>query len=248
MILSRKIIITAVAFSILGGLFYLFVGRNNKSVVKEDVVAIDGQPGISWRKTIVTMEESTEKIFTQINAPKIVIFGNRELSNEINQVITQRIELLKDSFISGVSTAAYKNGETNTLNIDTEILLLTPHLLSLAFTTTEHFAGSRGNSSEQTFIIFDIEKGEIMREGDELFHDVEAWREAVRTMKASLLSSYQGEPNCDLLFAPKQNGFAASCIGIDRSRGGHISITGDIPISEIEKLLAPSVLSGITSY
>ena len=65
-------------------------------------------------------------------------------------------------------------------------------------------------------------------------------------MKTSLLTGYQGDPNCDLFFAPKHNGFAASCIGVDRSRGGaHLSITGNISMSMVQEFLEPSVLSDI---
>ncbi len=79
-----------------------------------------------------------------------------------------------------------------------------------------------------------------------MFRDDLVWSGAVRTMKASLLSNYQGDPSCDLLFAPKLYGLAASCIGVDWSRGGrHLSIAGDIPISMAQEFLAPSVLSDI---
>ena len=77
-----------------------------------------------------------------------------------------------------------------------------------------------------------------------MFRDDLAWSESVTIMKTVLLADYQGDPNCDLFFAPKHNGFAASCIGVDWSRGGkHLSLTGDISISTIQELLAPSVLS-----
>ncbi|MDP2638742.1 MAG: hypothetical protein Q8P06_01060 [Candidatus Azambacteria bacterium] len=242
----RKIIIVVVAFSVLGVLFYLSAERNNEDVVKKDAATVNGQPVISWRKTTIAIEEATEKISIRINAPKIIISGNYELSNKINKAITELLESFKDDFISGVSTAAYKNGETNTLNIDTEVLLLTPRLISLAFTATERLAGVRNNDSERMFFVFDLVNNRLIVEGNELFRDDLAWSEAVKAMKASLLTDYQGDPNCDLFFAPRHNGFAASCIGVDWSRRGeHLSITGDISMSMIQEFLAPSVLSDI---
>jgi hypothetical protein len=65
-------------------------------------------------------------------------------------------------------------------------------------------------------------------------------------MKKTLLSDYKGDPSCDLSFAPKHNGIAVSCIGIDRSKGsGKLSLTKDIPISAVQEFLVPSVLSDI---
>jgi len=246
MIMPRKIIVVAVTLFVLCGLFYLSAERNNKVAVKKDVATISKQPIISWQKTTITIEEAAEKISIRINAPKIIISSNYELGNKINKAITQLVESLKDDFISGVSTAAYENGETNTLNIDIEILLMTPRLVSLAFTTTEHLAGINDNEPEWTFIIFDLVKGELMVEGNELFRDDIAWSKAVKMMKNYLLADYQGDPSCDLFFAPKHNGFAASCIGVDWSRGGkHLSVTGDISMSMIQEFLAPSVLPDI---
>ena len=158
----------------------------------------------------------------------------------------QHIEYSKDWFISGVTTAAEDNGETNTLNIDTEILLMTPRLISLAFTSTQHLAGIQDSDPERLFLVFDLVNKETLKEGNELFRDDLAWSEAVKAMKTSLLADYQGDPNCDLFFVPKHNGFAASCIGVDWNRGGkHLSLTGDISMSMIQEFLAPSVLSDI---
>ena len=158
----------------------------------------------------------------------------------------QHIEYSKDWFISGVTTAAEDNGETNTLNVDTEILLMTPRLISLAFTSTQHLAGIQDSDPEQLFLVFDLVNGESLKDGNELFRDDLAWSEAVKVMKTALLADYQGDPNCDLFFAPRRNGFAASCIGVDWSRRGeHLSITRDIPTSMIQEFLAPLVLSDI---
>ena len=168
------------------------------------------------------------------------------LENEVNEAIKQQIEFSKNWFISGVTTAAEDNGEPNTLNIDTEILLMTQRLISLAFTSTQHLAGTNDDDPERMFLVFDLVNGKLVKEGNELFRDDLVWSEAIKTMKASLLTNYQGDPNCDLFFAPKYKGFAASCIGVDWSRGGkHLSITGDISMSMIQEFLAPSVLSDI---
>ncbi len=246
MIMPKKIIIVVVALSVLGVLFYLSAERNNEDVVKKDAATVNGQPVISWRKTTIAIEEATEKISIRINAPKIIISGNYELGNKINKAITELLESLKDDFISGVSTAAYKNGETNTLNIDTEVLLLTPRLISLAFTATERLAGISNNDPERMFLVFDLVNSKLIVEDNELFRDGLMWSEAIKTMKTFLLTDYQGDPSCDLFFAPRHNGFAASCIGVDWSQGGkHLSITGNISISMIQEFLAPSVWSDI---
>ncbi|MBI2645408.1 hypothetical protein HYW94_04525, partial [Candidatus Uhrbacteria bacterium] len=159
----------------------------------------------------------------------------------------QHIEYSKDWFISGVTTAAEDNGETNTLRIDTEVLLLTPRLISLAITSVQHLAGIKDSDPEQMFLVFDLVNGKLIVEGNELFRDDLACSEAITIMKTSLLADYQGDPNCDLFFAPRHNGFAMSCIGVDQSRGNkHLSLTGDISISIIQEFLAPSVLSDIT--
>ncbi|MDO8657174.1 MAG: hypothetical protein Q7K55_00425, partial [Candidatus Levybacteria bacterium] len=168
------------------------------------------------------------------------------LYSEINKAITQHIESLKSDFISAATTAAEDNGETNILNIETEVLLATPRLISLAFTSTENLAGINDDDPRRTFSIFDFVKGKLLIEGNEMFRDDIAWSRAVKIMKNYLLTDYQGDPSCDLSFAPKYNGFAASCIGVDWSRGGkHLSITKDISISMIQEFLAPSVLSDI---
>jgi len=158
----------------------------------------------------------------------------------------QHIEYSKDWFISGVTTAAEDNGETNTLNIDTEILLMTPRLISLAFTSTQHLAGIQDSDPERLFLVFDLVNKETLKEGNELFRDDLAWSEAVKAMKTSLLADYQGDPNCDLFFVPKHNGFAVSCIGVDWSReGAPLSIAGNISMSMVQEFLDPSVLSDI---
>ncbi|MFZ2603990.1 MAG: hypothetical protein WAX79_08340 [Candidatus Omnitrophota bacterium] len=228
--------------AILGGLFYRFK-QHDSEIVSSDAVILN-RPIIKWQE--ITITESEQNIAMYIHAPRIIISNNYRVSNEVNQAITRRIESLKDDFISAVSTAAEDNGETNILNVETGVLLVTPKLISLAFTTTEHLAGVNDNEPERTFIIFDLIKGDLMMERNELFRDDIVWSRAVKMMKKYLLADYQGDPSCDLLFAPKHNGFAASCIGIDWSRGGkHLSITGDIPMSMIQKFLAPSVLSDI---
>lgn len=79
-----------------------------------------------------------------------------------------------------------------------------------------------------------------------MFRDDLAWSKAVKAMKTFLLSNYQETTTCDLFFAPKRNGFSASCIGIDWNRGGeHFSIIRDIPISLIREFLNSSVLSDV---
>jgi len=226
-------------------LFYSFTLRNQNDKTKITNMTIN-KPIVKWQKTTITITEEKRKMAVDINAPKVITPGNYDLDSEINKVIRRRIESLKDDFISAVNTAAEDNGETNILNVDTEVLLITPRLISLAFTTTEHLAGINDNEPERTFIIFDLVKGELMVEGNEMFRDDIAWSRAVKMMKNYLLADYQGDPSCDLLFAPKHNGFNASCIGVDWSRGGkHLSIMGDISMSMIQEFLAPSVLSDI---
>ena len=142
--------------------------------------------------------------------------------------------------------AAEDNGETNIWNIETEVLLVTPRLISLAFTSTERFAGINNSEPERTFIVFDLVNNKVMIEDGELFPDALSWSRAVTIMKKILLSDYKGDPSCDLFFAPRHNGFAASCIGVDRSRGGaHLSITGNISISMVQEFLDPTALSDI---
>ncbi|OHB13693.1 MAG: hypothetical protein A2Y49_02130 [Candidatus Zambryskibacteria bacterium RIFCSPLOWO2_12_39_8] len=132
------------------------------------------------------------------------------------------------------------------LNIATEVLLATPRLISLAFTSTKRFAGINNSEPERTFTVFDLINNKVMIEGNEIFRDDLAWSRATTIMKKTLLSDYKGDPSCDLSFAPKHNGLAASCIGIDNGRNRNLSLTRNIPISAIQEFLAPSVLSDIT--
>ena len=223
-------------------LLYLLPQRDNEDINK--TANISSQPIVSWQKIIIT--EAINNSVITINSPKIIIYGNYDLENKVNEAITQHIEYSKDWFISGVTTAAEDNGETNTLRINTEVLLLTPRLISLAFTSTQHLAGIKDSDPKQMFLVFDLVNGKLIIEGNELFRDDLVWSEAVKAMKASLLADYQGDPSCDLFSAPKHNGFSASCIGVDRGRGlRNISITGDIPISMLREFLAPSVLLDI---
>lgn len=250
MIISKKIfIVVAATILALGSLFYLFTERDEGKIVATNdsdvnTVSNTSQSFVSWQK--ITIAEEEENIFIKMTVPRIIIYSSDGLGSKINKAVTEYIDLLKDDFIFSVSTAAYDNGEANTLNIDTEILLITPRLISLAFTSTHHLAGVKDDDPERTFLVFDLTDGKLMTENNELFRNNSAWSEAVKTIKTALLSNYQGDPNCDLLFAPKYNGFSASCIGVDWSRGGkHLSINGDIPISMIQEFLAPAVLSDI---
>ena len=242
--MSKKISIVAVIITvyIFAGLFYLFVQHDTEDVI--EVVKTVNKPIVSWQKITITEEEKNSLI--SMTVPRVIIYSNYDLGGRVNKAIMQYIESLKNDFIFSVSTAAEDNGETNTLNLDTEVLLITPRLISLAFTASEHLAGTQDNNPERTFLVFDLKNGELIVEGNELFRDDLAWSKAVKAIKISLLSKYQGNPNCDLFFAPKYKGFAASCIGVDWSRGGkHLSITGDISMSMIQEFLAPSVLSDI---
>ena len=243
MAMSKKIFIAGIAVTaIFVGLFYLFLQHNKENINK--TANTISQPVASWQK--ITITETERNMVININAPRIIIGKSYSLDSEINKAITQHIEYSRDWFISGVTTAAEDNGEINTLNVDTEVLLLTPRLISLAFTSTQHFAGIKDSDPERLFLVFDLVNGESLKEGDELFRDDLAWSESVTIMKKSLLADYQGNPNCDLFFAPKHNGFAASCIGVDYSRGHKpLSLMGDISISMIQELLTPSVLSDI---
>ncbi len=243
MINLKKIFVTGIAVTaVFVGLFYLFPQRKNEDINK--TINIISQPIVSWQK--ITITEAMNNSAININSPKIIIYGNYDLESKVNEAIIQHIEYSKDWFISGVTTAAEDNGGTNTLKIDTEVLLSTPRLISLVFTSTQHLAGLKDDDPERTFLVFDLINGELLKEGNELFRNDLAWSESVTIMKKFLLADYQGNPNCDLFFAPKSKGFAASCIGIDWSREGkHLSITGDIPMSMIQEFLAPSVLSDI---
>jgi hypothetical protein len=244
MIRSKKTIVSGIVVAaIIAGLFYLFLQRENEDIQK--TTSPTNQPIASWQKITITEEMNNSVI--NINLPKIIIYGHYDLASKVNEAITQHIEYSKDWFISGVTTAAEKDREASTLDINTEILLMTPRLISLAFTSTEHLAGIQDSDPEQMFLVFDLVNGGFLKEGNELFRDDIAWSRAVKAMKKSLLADYQGDPNCDLFFAPKHSGFAASCIGVDWSRGHeHLSLTGDIPISVVQEFLAPSVLSDIT--
>ena len=171
------------------------------------------------------------------------------MDSEVDKTIEWYIDLYRNDFISMVDMVAEDNGETNTLDIVTEVLVLTPRLLSLAFIKEEFFAGSQSSSSERTYLVFDLEKEEWLKESN-VFHDNLAWGDASVAIKSSLFSDYhiEGGPNCDLLFAPKKDGFAASCIGVDFDQGGkHISVTGDIPLSAVQEFVAPSFLSDISN-
>ncbi|MBI1975831.1 MAG: hypothetical protein HYS59_02440 [Candidatus Vogelbacteria bacterium] len=241
--MSKKLFIAVViVVAVLASLFYLFQQREDEDVNK--TVNMTSQPIVSWQKTTIT--EAMNNSVININSPKIIIYDNYVLESKVNEAITQHIEYSKDWFISGVTTAAEDNGETNILNIETEVLLATPRLISLAFTSTEDLAGINNDDPKRTFMVFNLVNNKMVIEGNELFRDDIAWSRAAKMMKNYLLADYQGDPSCDLFFAPKNKGFAASCIGIDRShRGKHLSITGDIPISMIQEFLAPSVLSDV---
>lgn len=199
---------------------------------------------IDWQKN--TILEKENRVTINIVVPRMSISNNSILERKINKAITQDINYIQHDFMSAVTTAAEDNGDENILNIKTGVLLMTPRLISLAFTATEDLSGINDNDPETTFLVFDLEKGKNVIEVTELFKNDLAWSEAVIIMKSELLSGYQGKPNCDLLFAPKKNGFAASCIGVDSSRGWeHVSIAKDIPIAMIQKFVVPSLLLDI---
>ncbi|MBI2674255.1 MAG: hypothetical protein HYX22_00755 [Candidatus Yanofskybacteria bacterium] len=242
--MSKKFFITAtviIVVSISGG-FYWF--KQGGSDVVDNAVILS-QPIIRWQE--ITITESNPQIAMRINAPRIIVGNSYSLYSEINRAIAQHIESLKADFISAATTAAEDNGETNILNVKTEVLLATPRLISLAFTSTERLAGIKNDDPGRTFLVFDSVNNEVMIKGNEIFLDDLAWSSAVKIMKTSLLAGYEGEPSCDLLFAPKHNGIAASCIGVDRGKNsGKLSLTKDIPISAVQEFIAPSVLSDIT--
>ncbi|KKT21021.1 MAG: hypothetical protein UW04_C0013G0005 [Parcubacteria group bacterium GW2011_GWB1_43_8] len=241
--MNKKVFIIVIAtITIFGCLFYWFWSYDNKVVSNGDVY-VPIQPVIKWQEITVTEPES--KIAIHINIPRVIIH-NSDVNNEINLGIKRHIEYIKDYFIRDVIMAAIDNGETNILNIETEVLLSTPRLISIAFTSTENFTGIVNDNSKRTFMVFDIINNESLKEGNELFRDDVAWARAVTIMKKTILADYQGEPNCDLFFTPKQNGVAVSCIGVDYSLGGkHISLTKDMPISVIKGFLDPAVLADI---
>ena len=249
-VLAGTIIFWAIAF----GSYELWMNHQGKTLKVEEVKCdnetaveknvITNEPTVSWQKISIT--EEAENISISARVPRIIIIRNYDVKYEVNKEIKNYIEYLKNDFILSVRMVAEDNGETNTLNIDTEVLLITPRLISLSFTVTEHLAGTTDDDPEQTFLVFDLTNNKRMIEKNKLFRDNFAWSEAAQLIKTSLLSNYQGEPSCDLSFAPKHNGLAASCIGVDRSRGGtHFSIKGDIPLSLVEEFLAPQVLSDI---
>src|SRR3989344_7549888 len=127
MIKLKKIFIAGVAITaIFAGLFYLFPQRNNEDIKTENII---GQPIVSWQKTTIT-EAMNNSIIT-INSPRMIIYGNYNLESKVNEAIMQQIEYSKDWFISGVTTVAEEDKEANILDIDTEILLMTPRLISL---------------------------------------------------------------------------------------------------------------------
>jgi len=243
--MSKKyffIVIVMAVVVVFGGLFYWFLQYNNE-VKDESTAYIPSQPITKWQE--ITITEDEPKIAIHINIPRIIIHSY-DVNNEINLEIRRHIEYLKDYFIRDATMAAIDNGETNILNIETEILLATPRLISLAFISTEDFSGIVNDISKRTFMTFDLLNNKVMIEGSELFPDALSWARAVTIMKKAILSDYQGDPNCDLFFAPKQNGFSMSCIGVDYSLGGkQISLTKDIPISMVQEFLTPSVLSDV---
>ena len=181
-----------------------------------------------------------------IKMPRIIIYSNYRVEDNVNRAIKQHIESIKDYFINVTTMAAEDNGETNILNIETEILIATPKLISFAFTSTEDLAGVNDSDPQRIFLIFDLVNNKVMIEGAELFPDEISWSRAATIMKKAILADYQGEPSCDLSFALKHNGVAVSCIGVDYSRGGsRLHLTKDMPIFVIQEFLAPSVLVDI---
>ena len=245
MIMNKKIFIAIVmaAMVVSGGLFYWFWPYDNE-VASNDDAYIPSQPIIKWQE--VTIAEDEPKMAMRIKMPRIIIYSNYYIGSEASRAIQRHIESLKHDFISAATTAAIDNGETNILNIETEILLATPRLISFAFTSTEDLVGINDGNPKRTFMVFDLVNNKMMIEGNEMFRDDIAWSRAATIMKKTILADYQGDPSCDLSFAPKHNGFAVSCIGVDWGHGGkHLSLIGDISISMIQGLLAPSVLSDI---
>src|SRR3989338_4982228 len=115
---EKKIIAGIVVAAIFAGLFYLFPQRKNEDINKTSNII--SQPIASWQK--ITITEARDTMVININLPRIIIYSSNTLENEVNEAIMQHIEYSKDWFISGVSTAAEDDGETNTLNVGTEIL------------------------------------------------------------------------------------------------------------------------------
>jgi|SRR3989338_3166999 len=239
------IVIVMAVVVVFGGLFYWFWLYDHEEIVDSTDIYTPSQPILEWQE--ITIKESGPKKIMQIKMPRIIIYSNYHVENDVNQAIKQRIESINDYFINVTTMVAEDNGETNILNIETEILLATPNLISLAFTSTRDLAGINYSDQQRTFLIFDLVNNKVMIEGAELFPNEISWARAVTIMKKVILSDYQGDPNCDLFFAPKQNGFSMSCIGVDYSLGGkQISLTKDIPISMVQEFLTPSVLSDVT--
>src|SRR3989344_850745 len=142
---GKILIVGAIIAAVLVVLFYLLPQREDEDI--DQTANIPGQPIISWQKIKITEEK--KNMLIDITVPRIIIGSSYNLDSEINKAITWRGDLLKKEFISGVNTTAYNNGETNTLNVDTEILLMTPRLISLAFTSTQHLAGSKDKDPER---------------------------------------------------------------------------------------------------
>ena len=245
MIMNKKIFIAIVmaAMVVSGGLFYWFWPYDNE-VASNDDAYIPSQPIIKWQE--ITIAEDDPKMAIRIKMPRIIIYSNYYIGSEVSRAIQRHIESLKHDFISAATTAAIDNGETNILNVETEILLATPKLISLAFISTEDLMSINDDGPKRTFVIFDLINNKMMIEGNEMFRDDIAWSRAATIMKKTILADYQGDPSCDLSFAPKHNGVAVSCIGVDYSRGGgYLSLTKDMPISVIQEFLAPSALVDI---
>src|SRR3989344_1598333 len=103
--MSKKVFLIAtvmIVIAILGGLFYWFK-RHGSEISGSDTVVLS-QPIIKWQK--ITIIESDKNIAMYIRAPRIIIYNNYRVDNEVNQAITWSIESLKDDFISAVTTAA----------------------------------------------------------------------------------------------------------------------------------------------
>jgi len=116
MIRPGKILIAgAIVAAVLAILFYLLPQREDEDI--DQTANIPGQPIISWQKIKIT--EERKNVLIDITVPRIIIGSSYNLDSEINKAITWRVDLLKSEFISGVTTAAYDNGETNILNIET---------------------------------------------------------------------------------------------------------------------------------
>src|SRR3990167_34467 len=158
--MSKKFFIIAavmIVIAILGGLFY-WLKQDNNEIVVSDAVTLS-QPIIKWQE--ITITESKPKMAMHINSPRIIIGNSYGLYSEINKAIAQHVESLKSDFISAATTAAEDNGETNILNIATEVLLATPRLISLAFTSNKSFPGKKNREPGGTFSFFDFKKKKV---------------------------------------------------------------------------------------